>query len=68
MFGGVAFMVCGNMSVGVQDESLMVRVGRISTMMRSLSLTPGRWTSPAGHERLRVCRPTRLRIDIDLAD
>ena len=27
MFGGIAFMVQGNMSVGVTGESLMVRVG-----------------------------------------
>lgn len=28
MFGGIAFMVGGNMSVGVVDEELMVRVGK----------------------------------------
>ncbi len=28
MFGGLAFMVNGNMSVGVNQESLMVRVGK----------------------------------------
>ena len=27
MFGGVAFMVNGNMSCGIVDETLMVRVG-----------------------------------------
>jgi TfoX/Sxy family transcriptional regulator of competence genes len=27
MFGGLAFMVAGNMSVGVTDDKLMVRVG-----------------------------------------
>lgn len=27
MFGGLAFMVAGNMAVGVSGESLMVRVG-----------------------------------------
>lgn len=27
MFGGVAFMVCGNMCCGVVGEELMVRVG-----------------------------------------
>lgn len=28
MFGGLAFMVRGNMTVGIRDEQLMVRVGR----------------------------------------
>ena len=28
MFGGIAFMVGGNMSVGVVDHELMVRVGK----------------------------------------
>lgn len=28
MFGGLAFMVGGNMSVGVVDDELMVRVGK----------------------------------------
>lgn len=28
MFGGIAFMVGGNMSVGVVNEELMVRVGK----------------------------------------
>lgn len=28
MFGGIAFMVHGNMSVGVSGEDLMVRVGK----------------------------------------
>ena len=27
MFGGIAFMINGNMSVGVVEDSLMVRVG-----------------------------------------
>ncbi len=27
MFGGIAFMVCGNMLVGVTRDDLMVRVG-----------------------------------------
>lgn len=28
MFGGVAFMIAGNMAVGVSDDDLMVRVGK----------------------------------------
>jgi TfoX/Sxy family transcriptional regulator of competence genes len=28
MFGGIAFMVCGNMAVGVSGNELMVRVGK----------------------------------------
>jgi TfoX/Sxy family transcriptional regulator of competence genes len=28
MFGGIAFMVGGNMAVGVTEDDLMVRVGR----------------------------------------
>ena len=28
MFGGVAFMVGGNLAVGVSDDDLMVRVGK----------------------------------------
>ena len=28
MFGGIAFLVAGNMACGVSGESLMVRVGR----------------------------------------
>lgn len=28
MFGGIAFMINGNMAVGVSDDELMVRVGK----------------------------------------
>lgn len=28
MFGGIAFMIDGNMAVGVRDDELMVRVGK----------------------------------------
>jgi len=28
MFGGLAFMVCGNMALGVIGDGLMVRVGK----------------------------------------
>lgn len=28
MFGGIAFMVDGNMAIGVTDDDLMVRVGK----------------------------------------
>lgn len=28
MFGGLAFLVSGNMSIGVRDDELMVRVGK----------------------------------------
>jgi TfoX N-terminal domain len=28
MFGGLAFMVCGNMCVGVLGDSLMARIGK----------------------------------------
>lgn len=37
MFGGVAFMVCGHMAVGVNGKELMVRVGKQS-MSDSLAM------------------------------
>lgn len=30
MFGGIAFMINGNMAVGVSGEDLMVRVGKVA--------------------------------------
>jgi TfoX/Sxy family transcriptional regulator of competence genes len=29
MFGGIAFMIAGNMAVGVRDDELMVRLGDV---------------------------------------
>jgi TfoX/Sxy family transcriptional regulator of competence genes len=31
MFGGIAFMVAGNMAIGIVDEDLMVRLGQEDT-------------------------------------
>ena len=48
MFGGIAFMIDGHMTVGVVTDELMARVGADGETTRSLSRTPARWTSPAG--------------------
>jgi hypothetical protein len=48
-FGGLSFLLNGNMSCGVLDDELVVRVGSDAylTRMPLLNSTPGLWTSPA---------------------
>ena len=48
MFGGVAFLVKGHMSVGIVDDKLMVRVGRSPTTVSCESVMRGKWISPVG--------------------
>ena len=47
MFGGIAFMLAGNMAVGVIGDDLMVRLGDDAERGAGASRTCGRWTSPA---------------------
>lgn len=49
MFGGLAFMLSGNMCCGVLKDELILRLGPEGEWTsRSTSRTRGRWTSPAG--------------------
>ena len=48
MFGGIAFMLKGNMSVGVTGDDLMVRVGPMDWTTPCLSPMPGPWILPDG--------------------
>ena len=48
MFGGVAFMVAGNMACGVLGEDLIVRLGERKPRRRSTKTAFDRSTSPAG--------------------
>lgn len=47
MFGGVAWMVAGNMACGVLGDELIVRLGPRRASARSPSPTPAPSTSPA---------------------
>lgn len=47
MFGGIAFMVRGHMTVGVTADNLMVASALTPTRKPSSSRTPVLWTSPA---------------------
>lgn len=46
MFGGIAFMIGGNMAVGVSGDELMVRSATKPTTKQSPSRAPGSSTSP----------------------
>ena len=48
MFGGVTWMVNGNMACGVMGEDLMVRLDREEARRRRPRSTSRRWNSPAG--------------------
>jgi hypothetical protein len=48
MFGGVGFMLNGNMLAGTSKRGLLLRVGRSVTPRRSPSPACGRWSSAAG--------------------
>ena len=48
MFGGVGFLLNGNMLVGVWKDSLIVRLGPDEGDRRFWSRTSGSSTSPAG--------------------
>lgn len=48
MFGGVAFLVNGHMSVGIVQDKLMVRVGQSPTTVSCESGMRGGWISPVG--------------------
>jgi hypothetical protein len=45
MFGGLAFLVAGNMACGILGEDLMLRLGEDGR--RRAGAPRGRWTSPA---------------------
>lgn len=47
MFGGIAFMVHGNMTVGIVGRDLMVRVGPDRWERRCAVRTLARWISRA---------------------
>ena len=47
MLGGIAFMVNGNMCVGVLKDTLMLRVGLTSIIMPLNGHTSGKWILPA---------------------
>lgn len=51
MFGGIAFMIDGNMAVGVTGEDLMVRVGKESH--HSALALPGAETMTMGDRPMR---------------
>lgn len=46
MFGGLAFLLHGNMTVGVSGEEVVVRVGPDRTEQALARPRPGPWTSP----------------------
>jgi uncharacterized protein YejL (UPF0352 family) len=48
LFGGLAFMVRGNMACGVMNDDLVVASRQRKRRPRSRIRTSGRWTSPAG--------------------
>ena len=48
MFGGVGFLLNGNMLVGVWKDSLLVRLGPEQSDEARRSRTSGSSTSPAG--------------------
>jgi hypothetical protein len=47
MFGGLAFMLDGNMCCGVMKDRIMLRLGPGGVQRRSKNLTPSRWISLA---------------------
>jgi TfoX/Sxy family transcriptional regulator of competence genes len=47
MFGGLCFMLHGNMCAGVVGDRLMLRLGRGDPRPRWSEATSARWTSPA---------------------
>ena len=47
MFGGLAFMLDGNMCCGIVADRLMLRLGADLAERRSSDPTCSRWTSPA---------------------
>ena len=47
MFGGIAFMLAGNMAVGMIGDDLMVRLGPEDAERALPSRTCDRWTSRA---------------------
>lgn len=49
MFGGLAFLISGNMCCGILDDQLMVRVGPERYTEALSDRTCARWTSRAGH-------------------
>ena len=63
MFGGVAFLVGGHMSVGIVQDKLMVRVGPESydRVLRERHARRMDFTGQTD-EGLRLCRTLRLRI------
>jgi TfoX/Sxy family transcriptional regulator of competence genes len=68
MFGGVAFMISGNLCVGVMQEGLLVRVGReaapaLSRLPHARSMTMGKHTMNGWV----FVDPTGLAADADLA-
>jgi hypothetical protein len=56
MFGGVAFMVHGNMTVGIVGTDLMVRVRASNGLRRCAEPTPARWIHPTFDEGFRLRR------------
>ena len=48
MFGGLAFMVNGNMACGIVRDELMLRLGAEGARRPSGTPASGRWTSRAG--------------------
>jgi TfoX/Sxy family transcriptional regulator of competence genes len=46
MFGGLTFMIGGNMCCGVNGDELIVRLDPDREVEASRCLTPARWTSP----------------------
>jgi hypothetical protein len=48
MFGGLAFLVAGELCVGVVREELTVRVGPDAREAALRRRTRARWTSPGG--------------------
>ena len=48
MFGGLAFLIDGNMAVGVHGEDLIVRLPPEETTTPSASRTSGSSTCPGG--------------------
>lgn len=59
MFGGLTFMVGGNMCCGVNGDELIVRLDPRTRATRSPGPTPARRTSPAeGCAASSPCTPT----------